>query len=54
MDVLLAENEPLVRDMLQEWMEAAGLRVAEAATAEDGLATVEQSGISPLPCWSPV
>jgi DNA-binding NtrC family response regulator len=45
-DVLLVEDEPLVREILQEDLADAGLCVAEAATAEDALQTAER-------CWPP-
>jgi CheY-like chemotaxis protein len=50
MDVLLVEDEPLVLEMVTEWLEDAGLRVASAATAEAALAWVSTiSNAPPLP-----
>lgn len=40
MDVLLVEDEPLVREMLAEGLADAGLRVAEASSAEAALDAV--------------
>jgi DNA-binding NtrC family response regulator len=42
-DVLLVEDEPLVREILQEDLAEAGLDVVEAATAEDALQAAERS-----------
>lgn len=44
MDVLLVEDEPLLREMLQEDLGDAGLAVVPAATAEDGLRAAAQRG----------
>ncbi len=44
MDVLLVEDEPLVRDMLAEDLEDAGFELVQAPSAEDGLAAAEQEG----------
>lgn len=40
MDVLVVEDEPLVREMVTEWLEEAGLQVAAVANAEVALAAV--------------
>jgi DNA-binding response OmpR family regulator len=49
MDVLLVEDEPLVREMVTEWLEDAGLRVAAAANAEVALALTGVFDKSPPP-----
>ena len=43
MDVLLVEDEPLVRAAAAEALRAVGLDVAEAASAEEALAAVERA-----------
>ena len=44
MDVLLVEDEPLIREMLAEGLADAGLRVAEAPSAETALGAVDAAG----------
>lgn len=44
MDVLLVEDEPLVREMLAEGLADAGLHVAEASSAEIALEAVNAAG----------
>lgn len=44
MDVLLVEDEALIREMLAEDLEDAGLHVAEASSAETALAAVGAAG----------
>lgn len=47
MDVLLVEDEALVRELLQDDLAEAGLAVMPACSAEAGLAAVEQDGPPP-------
>jgi CheY-like chemotaxis protein len=47
MDVLVVEDEPLVREMVTEWLEEAGLQVAAAAHAEVALTVINTFGNSP-------
>ena len=47
MDVLLVEDEPLVREMLHEDLVDAGLSVLPAPSAEEGLSAAEQQGPPP-------
>jgi CheY-like chemotaxis protein len=48
MDVLVVEDEPLVREFVTEWLEEAGLQVGAAASAEVALTVVSApSGRSP-------
>jgi CheY-like chemotaxis protein len=49
MDVLVVEDEPLVLEMVTEWLEEAGLQVAAAAHAEVALAVLNASGSGPPP-----
>ena len=49
MDVLLVEDESLVREMLAECLADAGLRVAEAPNAEAALEAVGAAGEAGLP-----
>ncbi|MGG5822923.1 response regulator [Falsiroseomonas sp. HW251] len=44
MDVLLVEDEPLVREVLHQEMADAGLDVVPVGSAEEGLDAVEQQG----------
>ena len=41
MDVLLVEDEPAIRELLQEDLTEAGLAVVPCPTAEDGLRAVD-------------
>ena len=47
MDILLVEDDDLVRDCLHEALEEAGLLVADRACAEDALALLDVEG---APC----
>ena len=47
MDVLLVEDEPLVRETLGEDLADAGLDVVTAPTAEDAIAAAERDGQPP-------
>lgn len=47
MDVLLVEDEPLVREMLAEDLADAGLDVTEASSAEAALGAAGEAGRSP-------
>jgi DNA-binding NtrC family response regulator len=47
MDVLLVEDEPLVRASAAEALRDAGLDVAEAASAEEALAALDNSADGP-------
>jgi DNA-binding response OmpR family regulator len=47
MDVLLVEDEPLVRELLYECLVDAGLEVVPVGSAEEGLDAVEQHGPPP-------
>ncbi len=49
MDVLLVEDEPLIREMLAEDMSEAGLDVTEAPSAEAALGAVSAAGSAGLP-----
>ncbi len=48
MDVLLVEDEALVREMLTEDLADAGLQVVPVPCAEEGLAVAEQDGPPPV------
>ncbi|MGG5818742.1 response regulator [Falsiroseomonas sp. HW251] len=48
MDVLLVEDEALVREVLHEELAEAGLDVASVGSAEEGLDAVEQQGPPPV------
>ncbi|MGG5824002.1 response regulator [Falsiroseomonas sp. HW251] len=47
-DILLVEDDPLVRDVLLEALTDAGLEVMPVGTAEDGLDALDRQG-QPLP-----
>lgn len=47
MDVLLVEDEPLVRELLYDDLLDAGLQVVPAANAEEGLRAVDTDGAPP-------
>ena len=49
MDVLVVEDEPLVRAAVARDLREAGYRVAEAATAEAALALAEEAAAASLP-----
>jgi DNA-binding response OmpR family regulator len=49
MDVLLVEDEPLVLEMVTEWLEEAGLRVAASASAEVALTVIDIPSERPPP-----
>ncbi|MDO9709296.1 response regulator [Paracraurococcus lichenis] len=44
MDVLVVEDEPLVREVVTDGLQNDGLHVVEAPTAEDAVALVENDG----------
>lgn len=44
MDVLVVEDEPLVREVVADGLQDEGLEVVEAPTAEEALALVENDG----------
>ena len=49
MDVLVVEDEPLIREAVARDLREAGFRVAEAATPEDALALAEKSAAASGP-----
>ncbi len=47
MDVLLVEDEPLVRDLLEDDLVEAGLAVRPCSSAEEGLDCIDRNGAQP-------